>query len=356
MPDRDQKTEQATPKKRFETREKGQIVHSQELSTVVVITCGFLTVWFGFQIMVAQMKEMLVIFIGEFPSTVVSMGDYHHLGLVSLKFFVLMTAPVLTVLMLGSFLIDYKQAGGLQFATKALEWKFTELNPVTNWGKFFSMNSLMETFKAVLKLVLIGWMTWALISRDLSDIPNLSQNSVAYSLDWLARILLKLFLRLIWLFIVLAIADWAWQKWRFERDLKMTKEEVKEEHKQSEGDPKVKGKIRSMQMEILRKKMVAAVSTADVIVTNPEHFAVALKYDSDQFPAPRVVAKGADHLAFRIRQIARSKGILIMENKPLARFLYAKVKVGHIIPADVFETVAKVYAFLYQIKHRDQKI
>ncbi len=354
MADKEEKTEKATPHKRQEVRKKGQIVYSNEVATVFVLSLSFLSLWAGRHYFLDNMKRMMVYSLQDVLSHPFSTRYLSYLTLSMAKIFFFITVPFLISFFIFAFIIGYIQAGGFLITPKALEFKWDAFNPISNIKKFLSLQSLIELIKAILKILFIGWITYITIKKDIFHLVYLSQQNIDFSLEWLSMLFMKLFLKLVWIFIILAALDWGFQKWKFEQDIKMTKEEVKEEFKQREGDPRVKSRIRSMQFEILRKRMFEAVESADVVITNPTHFAVALKYNSQKDPAPIVVAKGIDFLAQKIKKIARHKNIPIVENKPLARFLYYKVKLGFAIPVEVFEVVAKIYAYVYKIK--DKKV
>ena len=302
MADKEEKTEKATPHKRQEVRKKGQIVYSNEVATVFVLSLSFLSLWAGRHYFLDNMKRMMVYSLQDVLSHPFSTRYLSYLTLSMAKIFFFITVPFLISFFTFAFIIGYIQAGGFLITPKALEFKWDAFNPISIIKKFLSLQSLIELIKAILKILFIGWITYITIKKDIFHLVYLSQQNIDFSLEWLSMLFMKLFLKLVWIFIILAALDWGFQKWKFEQDIKMTKEEVKEEFKQREGDPRVKSRIRSMQFEILRKRMFEAVDSADVVITNPTHFAVALKYNSQKDPAPIVVAKGIDFLAQKIKK------------------------------------------------------
>jgi len=227
--------------------------------------------------------------------------------------------------------------------------QFDRLNPVSGMQKFFKMTAFFELGKNFLKIVLVSILAWTTISGLMDTIVGSSLLSLPAVVATGKAAFIKVVAKLLAFCAVLALGDWFWQKWRYEENLKMSKYEVKQEAKDYDGDPQIKARIRGMQYEAFRKRMIAAVPTADVVVTNPTHFAVALKYEPGS-PAPKVVAKGQDHLAGIIRKLARENRVPVIENKPLARALHAQVEVGHYVPESLFQAVAEVLAYVYRLK------
>jgi flagellar biosynthetic protein FlhB len=216
--------------------------------------------------------------------------------------------------------------------------------------RFVSLKSLVELGKSIIKILFIGGIAYLILKSDLEEFPNLIQQEVGQIVVFIARVSLKLFFLVSLAMIVLAVLDYIYQRWQYEQDLKMTKQEVKDEFKQSQGDPKVKARIRGVQLEMARRRMMEAVPEADVVITNPTHLAIALKFDSREMIAPRVVAKGAGFVAQRIREIAEENRIPLVEEKPLAQALYKMVEIGDYIPAELYRAVAEVLAYVYRLK------
>ena len=259
----------------------------------------------------------------------------------------MLTLPLMAGILLVGVLANLIQVRFL-FSTDTLKPNFGKLNPLPGFKRFVSVKSLIELVKGVIKIIIVGWCSFSVIHSHLDQLMGMSQMGfvqawtviwgIAMSICWAIAIAL----------LVIGIADWWLQRYQLMKQLRMTKQEVKDEMKNSEGNPEVKRKVKNAGRMLMRKRMLKAVPQADVIVTNPTHFAVAIQYDPDLAPAPRVVAKGADHMAFKIREIAQENGIPILENKPLARGLYAAVEVDHMIPPDMFIAVAEVLAYVYK--------
>jgi flagellar biosynthetic protein FlhB len=208
----------------------------------------------------------------------------------------------------------------------------------------------MELFKSLTKLAIVGGVAYWTLQGEMDNLQAIGKMEVAGICTYILKVILKIFIRVCVIMVIVAAADYAFQKWQFEEQLKMTKHEVKEEHKQSEGDPQVKSRIRKLQMDAARRRMMQEVPNADVIVTNPVHFAVAVKYDGLLMNAPQVVAKGADLIAEKIKAVAGDHGIPVVENKELAQSLYKLVEIGEEVPSDFYQAIAEVLAYVYKLK------
>jgi flagellar biosynthetic protein FlhB len=220
------------------------------------------------------------------------------------------------------------------------------------FGRILSSNGFMELFKSLFKITVVTIVVYITIKARLDEIPTLTEYSIFQIWNFMGEVSLKLMIRVLMTMIFLAGVDFMFQKFTFSKGQRMTKQEVKDERKESEGDPMIKQRIRSAQMQMARKRMMAAVPKADVVVTNPTHISIAIKYDSSQHDVPIVVAKGMGHMAAKIREVAKANGIPLVENKPLARTLYKTVDVGQFIPAALYKAVAEILAYVYRLKGR----
>lgn len=236
----------------------------------------------------------------------------------------------------------------------ALTPKFEKLNPVDGFGRLFSLRALMEGVKSILKMGAIGIILYFLLRGEVSEVPYMQTYSIEQIFHYIGKVLVKLLGGVGALMFVLAAADYFYQRWDLEKKMMMTKEEVKQEHKQREGDPMIKSRIRQIQRKMSGKSMMEAVPKADVIVTNPTHIAVALKY-SENLPAPQVIAMGADIVAEKIKELAREHKIPIVENKPLARTIFKTLKVGQVIPRELFVAVAEVLSYVYRLRKKAKR-
>ena len=258
--------------------------------------------------------------------------------------------PVMFAIMIVGLAINVFQVG-LNFNTESIGFKPDKLNPINGFGRIFSKRSLVELLKSLLKIAIIGYFLYRFLSEQLLAMPQFIYFDLATSLGQVANIVFKMAFQVIGVIIVLGILDFGYQKWQTTQDLKMTKQEVKDEMKQTEGDPQIKGKIKQKQRQMAMSRMMQEVPKADVIVTNPTHFAVALQYKKGMI-APVIVAKGQDLVAKRIKEIARDASVPIVENRPLARALYAGAEVGDMVPSELYQAVAEVLAYVYRLKHR----
>ena len=257
--------------------------------------------------------------------------------------------PFLIPIAIAGFVANVFQVG-FQLNSEAMAPKLSKLNPLSGMKRFVSIKSLVELGKSILKIIVIGSTVYILIKSDMEAFPALIRQEVGQILKFIAQTSLKVCFYVCLAMLVLAVIDYIYQRWQYEKDLKMTKQEVKDEQRQTYGDPKVKARIRGVQMEMARRRMMEAVPEADVVITNPTHLAIALKFDAQEMIAPRVLAKGAGFIAHRIREIAEENHIPILEEKPLAQGLYKMVEIGDYIPAELYRAVAEVLAYVYRLK------
>ena len=257
--------------------------------------------------------------------------------------------PMMLIVPIMGLCANLAQVGPL-FTTKTLMPKLSKLNPLSGLQKLFSARSLMELFKSLCKIAIIAFTAYLTIRSEMPTILMLGDMPPIQIGHFVLAVSFEIFLKTCWVLFALAVLDFAFQKWQYNRDMMMSKEEIKEEMKQMEGDPMIKSRIRAAQRDTARKRMMAKVPEADVVVTNPTHFAVALRYDAKQADAPMVVAKGQNLIAERIKEIAREHQIPIMEDKPLARALYKSVDVGQMIPVQFYQAVAEILSYVYRVK------
>jgi len=260
-------------------------------------------------------------------------------------------APMLIVSFSVGIITNLVQVGWKP-TTKPLKPKFSRLNPMSGFKRLFSMKSMFELLKSIVKLTIIGVIIYNIVKNELNHIQELLNMEILQAAIYIGNLIIDIGLSVGLYFIFIAIADFAYQKFNLHKELKMTKQEVKEEYKNSEGNPEIKGKIKQKMRESSMRRMMQDVPQADVIITNPTHYAVALKYDKEKAQAPIVVAKGEDHLARKIKQVAKENNVEIVENKYLARTLYATVDIGKEIPPELYQAVAEVLAFVYNLKNK----
>jgi flagellar biosynthetic protein FlhB len=258
-------------------------------------------------------------------------------------------APLFLVALVTGFFASFIQIGWL-FTTSPLIPDFAKLNPLTGMARFFSKRSLIEVIKSLLKVSLIGWIAYKTVAGEFSNALLLAEMPVNATIHYLGTTSALVMAKVAAIMIFLAALDYGFVRWEMEEKMKMTKQEVKEEMRETEGDPHIKSKIRSIQQQMARRRMMAAVPSADVVITNPTHIAVAIRYTAGEMDAPVVVAKGQELVAERIREIAREHGIPLVENPPVARLLHSRVEIGRMIPEDLFRAVAEILAYVYSLK------
>ncbi len=344
-----ERTEAATGKQLSEAREKGKVPRSREFNTAALMMASAVgLLWLGGRIMhyleeimrssLSQTREEL------FKPTVMTENLQHVLS----DYF-LMLGPLFLLLVLVALGAPIL-IGGWNFSAGAFGFKLSKLNPISGMKKILSWNGLVELLKSMVKFLLVGGVTLLLLRKSLGEIVGLGYESLESALAHSGHLVIGAFITLSVSLLVIAAVDVPFQLWNYARELRMSKQDVKEESKDTEGRPEVKGRIRSMQREMARRRMMEQVPKADVIVTNPTHYAVALRYHQDQMGAPRVVAKGADLLAARIRAVAADNKIPVLEAPPLARALFFNTELDQEIPAGLYLAVAQVLAYVYQLK------
>lgn len=344
-----EKTEEPTAKKRSDARNKGQVARSQELNAAFVLLIGFFSLRVLWEYIFDEIFQYTTYIYSHLMQNVdVETVRQIFLGIVLL--FAKTALPVMCSILLIGLVINFYQVG-LLFTTEQLGFKLDKLNPINGFGRIFSKRSLVELVKSLFKIAIIGFFLYDYLKDEIPWMPNFIYLDLPTSVQKIADIMFAMAFQVIAVIIILGVLDYVYQSWQTTQDLKMTKQEVKDEAKQSEGDPQIKGKIKQKQREMAMARMMQEVPKADVIVTNPTHFAVALQYKKGM-AAPIVVAKGQDLVARRIKIIAAENGVAIVENKPLARALYAAVEIGEAVPPELYQSVAEVLAYVYRLKPR----
>jgi flagellar biosynthetic protein FlhB len=346
-----EKTEQATSKKRQDTREKGQVAKSRELASVAVLGACLLYFYFNASGMAKRLLDVMKMSFRTSGRLTITTDSVQSL-LVDLVFqiFVLL-GPFLLIVLLAGFVVNILQVGFL-FSSEAITPKFSKIDPIKGLKRLFSLRSLVEFFKVILKMAIVGIVAYLTIKGEFKMILPLIDLNVNDILSFIGKVSFKILYSTCLVLVMLAILDYAYQRWEHERSIKMTKQEVKEENKQTEGDPLIKGRIKRLQREIARKRMMAAVPKADVVITNPTHLAVAIRYQPETMNAPYVIAKGAGFIAERIKEIARNSGVPVIENKAVAQVLYKMVAVEQSIPINLYKAIAEILAYVYSLKQK----
>ncbi|MBP8646576.1 MAG: flagellar biosynthesis protein FlhB [Syntrophobacteraceae bacterium] len=342
-----EKTEKPSGKKLGEARSKGRVPKSVELNQLAVLGIGGVVLLFSAPAILDRFQQMVqgLWSVGFRPSWNDPL-DAALFTQAATSFFV-MIAPVVGTCFLVAVLINLLQLKGLILAFSAIKPNLSKLNPLAGFQRFVSLRSFLELAKSCIKLFIIGYLIYGALSSEYERLATVIYQEVGEILAVFGSLAWKIFVRVCGVMLVLSVLDFGYQRWQYMRDLRMTKQEVKEESKQSEGNPQIKGRIRSIQRNLARQRMMSAVPKASVVITNPTHYAVALLYESEM-EAPRVVAKGLDHLARQIIKIARHHGVPVVQNPPLARALYQQVKLEATIPVNLYKAVARVLAYIYQ--------
>ena len=347
-----EKTEPPSQKRQDEAREQGNVPRSRELATCSVLLATGCALWMLGGKLIAQLGSLL----GN--SLVFEREQAYDMNLLvtraaSLLVDVLLAfAPVAGVLMLvaiGAPLL----IGGWNFSTKAFMPSFDKINPVAGLTRMVSMHSLVELGKALGKTVLVGYVAWVVVRGRQDAVMALALEPLNAGSAHLGRLLLECFMLIVAALVAIAAVDVPYQLWHHASKLKMTREELRQEAKESEGNPEIKAKIRATQREMARRRMMTEIPTADVVITNPTHYAVALKYTEGKMGAPRVVAKGADEVAAKIRELAAEHHVPLLEAPPLARALFRHAELGDEIPETLYTAVAEVLAYVFQLKAHD---
>lgn len=345
----EERTEEPTPRRREEAVKRGQVVKSRELSSVVILGTGFFILMLLSYII---FQQFYLIFYKSLNSYYfdLSINSFLSLNKVVFACIVKILLPYFFIISLTAIIIYLIQTGGGVWAEKVIGFNFERINPVEGFKRIFSIASFFELIKTLLKISIITGIAYWSITKYLPNILKLFGADVPY-LAYNFKIILKDFLsKFIIILAILGVLDWLYNKWDVERKIRLTRHELKEELKQTEGDPWVKARIRQKQREIARQRMLAEVPKADVVITNPTHYAVALKYELGKMSAPQVIAKGKDYLAQKIIEIAEKHKIPIYQDPPLAKLLYEKVEIGEYIPEELYQAVAKVLAYIYKLR------
>ena len=346
----EEKTEEPTAKRREEARQKGQAAHSNEINGAVILLCGFAALKYGgafmYQDMTAYMRTML----SELSRADLTVAAVTVLAGDFILLLVKLMAPVALSVLVAGVVCSFLQVGPM-FTATPLAPSLDKINPVSGFQRLFSRRSLVELAKAVVKVAVVSIFIYRFILLEAGQIPGLIDADLSGALAMTGDLTTQLIWQIGGVLLVLAAGDYFFQWWDFKRSLKMSRQEVKDEMKQTEGNPQLKGRLRERQRALARRRMMQDVPTADVVVTNPTHYAVALKYQPS-YPAPLVVAKGQGLVAARIKEIAQANRVAIVENRPLARALYTAVEVGEAIPEELYQAVAEVLAYVYRLQRK----
>jgi len=354
--DKSSKTEQPTQKRLRDTRQKGQVARSIELSSVFVFLSTLIFLYLYFPPFFFQILDFVKQILHNPDPSLVTKDFVDYYIKLSIDTYMKALLPFFAVLILFSLFGSYMQ-GGFIFSTHPLQLKFSKMNPITGFSRIlFSKRALIELLKNFVKVFIVGYVGYKTIREHIPDIILLSDQSPWQIVIFIGKIALILCFKIGIFLLVMSLFDYMFQRYEFKSNLKMTKTEVREEHKEIEGNPQIKSKRMSMMIEVFRRRMMAEVPKADVVITNPTSIAVALRYDAEKAPAPFVVAKGARLLAERIKRMAKQNDVPIIENKLLARLIFTSVEIGHTIPEHLYKAVAEILAYVYKLKNKKAAI
>ena len=341
----------ATPKRRTDARNKGQVARSPEITVAV----SLLTAWLVFHAfgsgMASSLADLLTSSYQNLKQPDLTDVGLHAFGLHTAMLMGKILLPIIGALILAGLVANVLQVG-LHITPQAARPQLSRINPLSGVKRLFSVRSLEELVKSLLKLALVAFLCYKAISDHMGDLLQLSGSDFHTGMGAINDIAMELLIKVGLAYLVLALLDFGFQRWQFEKDLRMTKQELKEEMRSQELNEQIRGRIRSLQRQLARQRMMQRIPQADVIITNPTHYAVALKYDAEKMAAPKVVAKGQRLLAEQIKSIARAHGVPLVENKPLAQALYRAVEVDQEIPRELYKATAEVLAFIYRLKQR----
>ena len=348
--DDDSKSEQPTDRRLGRARDDGDIPQSQEIKTVAMLIAITVFVWLIAPVAMGRISRLLAGVLEHLDSIRVGsdLEMAEVLGHLALNVSLVMILPLGFLLVVG--LSSAVGQTGWTVSTKKLTPDLNKLNPMTGLGRMFSLTSVMELVKSLAKLGVVGAVSYMVMSPRLKELVLLPSMEAPAILAYIHDTLIVLLMAIVMVMVVIAAADWAYQRFSYFKKLRMTKQEVKDEHKQTEGDPMIKSRLRMLRMQRARSRMMAAVPKADVVVTNPTHYACALKYDSETMTAPVLVAKGQNLIALRIREVAEENAVPIVENPPLARALFAAVEIDAEIPPEHYKAVAEVISYVLRLK------
>lgn len=351
MADDQEKTEEATQQRRDDFRKRGQVAQTRELASVLALLGSALLFWLLGRFSLQQVSELITFVVGPNLVDAVRSNQFGPIVFFVVKKMVFLGGPVIAMLLLLSIISTVVQVG-LLYNEEAMDFDLEKINPLNGFKRIASIKSLVEGAKSLVKLVFVSATVYWLVKDEVQVLPRLSGLSIEQILGYTGMLTVKLLAGLGVFMAVIAAADYFFQRYDLEKQMRMSKQEVKEEHKSREGDPMIKARIRRIQREMSNKRMMKDVPKADVVVTNPTHIACALMYDPATMAAPKLIAKGSGHIAEKIKEIARENGVPVMENKPLARAIFKTLKIGHTVPRELFTAVAQVLSYVYRLKRK----
>lgn len=347
-----EKTERATPKKRQDARKKGQVLKSQDVTGAIILLILFLFLFFAAPMMQEGLFSFLIqAFQKNMLIETLTVDTIMKMYFDSLKEMGTIVLPIMVLAMVAGIAANYLQFGFL-FTMETMKFDLNKIDPIKGFKKIISVRSIVNLVKSLLKVAFIGAVTAMIIWVNFDKVLSLSFQSPWDTLTTVAKLTGFMGIAASIMLLLIALFDYIYEKFEYEKQLKMSKQDIKDEYKNSEGDPLIKSKIKQRQREMAMRRMMQEIPKADVVITNPTHFAIALKYDEKNMDAPKVVAKGTDYVAQKIKMIAKENDVVMVENRPLARAMYDQVEIGDQVPEQFFKAVAEILAYVYRIKRK----
>jgi len=345
----EEKTEPATPHRRQEARKKGQVARSSDLNAAIVLLSIIMLIYVLRDYLGVNIAGYVQHILSKEMTSTINSDQIFDIYRLTLYLCFKIMAPIFVIAILFGLAANFLQVG-FMFASEAVNPKLSNIDPIEGLKKIFSKRALFDFLKTLLKILVVGLVVYYLAKNNFPTLLQLINMDTVSTVDYLEKIIYKICITACLAFLIVAALDFAYQKWQFDQTLKMSKDEIKKEMKQTEGDPLIKSKLREKQRLIAMRRMMQSVPEATVVITNPTHLAVALKYDDKVMQAPQIIAKGADHIAVRIKEKAVENKIPIYEDKPLARSLYKDSEIGDYVPVELYHAVASVLAAIYSLK------
>ncbi len=347
----EEKTEKATPKKRQDERKKGKVAKSQDINTSVLLLLCFLILFVSGSFIKNNLTALFRQSFTEYIQWDVTVGSVNQLLVESTTEMAKILAPIMAIAIVAGLVSNFTQIGFL-FTGEPLKMDLKKIDPIQGAKKVFSARALVELVKSLLKIAFIGAITFFVIWINKDEMMMLAFKTAENAIGFFGKTTITMGISAAIALLFLSILDYTYQKYDFEKNIKMSKKDVKDEHKNMEGDPQIKSKMKERQRDMATQRMMSEVPSADVVITNPTHYAIAVKYDEAEASAPYIVAKGTDYIALRIKEVAKENQVVTMENRPLARSLYDAVEIGDVIPEEFYKAVAEILAYVYRLEKK----
>ncbi|WP_291572722.1 fused FliR family export protein/FlhB family type III secretion system protein [Clostridium sp. UBA4548] len=339
--DSGEKTEEATPKKKKDAKEKGQVIKSKELTSAIVLLTTTIVILIVSEFAVNKLKETIILYLHYYPNFVLNNQSFKGILINSFIRIMMIFLPIAIPIMIIGVVANVAQTGKV-LTTETLKPKLEKINPISGFKRMFSIKALVDLIKNIIIVTIVGYVGYGFVKDNYYSIINYNNFKVDVIVTEVSKLIISIFSKVSMVLIAIGVMDYVYQRYQYNKDLKMTKQEVKEEFKQQEGDPLVKSKIRQKQRDMAMRRMMQSIPDATVVITNPTHIAIALKYEENSGKAPIVVAKGSDNIAVKIKEIAIENKVPIIENKPLARLMFSKVELDEEVPYDMYQAVAEI--------------